>query len=172
VPASVPEGNSAVAAATTLACLESGPYSDTELPAAESALKAALPASASWAVQNGERPGVWLIYMGKYANREALDKKVGELKAFGIQSEPVRSSPELEPGLSLGRFEDRAMADERLAEFAKRGVRTARVINITPPTATHTLRFAQADAPTQRALTALKDKLPGEKGFGPCSSGA
>ena len=62
--------------------------------------------------------------------------------------------------------------DDFLAEFAKRGVRTARVINITPPTATHTLRFAQADAPTQRALTALKDKLPGEKGFGPCSSGA
>jgi hypothetical protein len=173
VPASAPAETTGAAAATLVAaCLEGGPYSPAELPAAEGVLKAALPAGATWAVQNGERAGVWLIYMGKYANREALDRKVAELKRFDVNSEPLRSSPELEPGLSLGRFESQAQADARMADLAKRGVRTARVINITPPAPVHTLRFAQADASLQRTLAGLKDKLPGEKGFSPCAGGA
>lgn len=175
VPASAPAETTGAATGATLAaaaCIEGGPYSAAELPAAEGVLKAALPAGATWAVQNGERAGAWLIYMGKYANREALDKKVAELKRFDVNSEPVRSSPELEPGLSLGRFESQAQADARLADLAKRGVRTARVISITPPVPVHTLRFTQADASLQRTLVGLKDKLPGEKGFSPCASGA
>lgn len=173
VPASAPaETTSAAATTVAVACLESGPYSATELPAAEGVLKASLPAGASWAVQDIERPGVWLIYMGKYANREALEKKVAELKRFDVSSEPVRSSPELEPGLSLGRFDNRAQADARLADLSKLGVRTARVINITPPAPAHTLRFTQADAGLQRTLASLKGKLPGEKGFNSCVGGA
>jgi hypothetical protein len=173
VPASAPtEQNTGIAGSATTACLESGPYSATELPAAEGVLKAALPAGTSWAVQTQDRPGVWLVYMGKYANREALDKKVAELKAFGVQPEPVRSSPELEPGLSLGRYENRTQADERLAELGRRGVRTARVVNIAPPAQTHSLRFAQADSGLQQTLGSLKDRLPGEKAFGPCPGGA
>lgn len=174
VPASAPAettGSAGTAAVVAAVCFESGPYSAADLPAAEGVLKAALPAGTTWAVQNGERPGVWLIYMGKYANREALDRKVAELKGIDVSAEPVRSSPELEPGLSLGRFDNRGQADARLAELGKRGVRTARVINITPPAPAHTLRFAQADGGLQRALAGLKGKLPGDKGFGPCVNG-
>lgn len=173
VPASAPtEPNSAASGVTVVAaCFESGPFSAAELPVAEGVLKAALPAGTHWLVQDGERPGVWLIYMGKYANREALDKKVAELKRVDVSAEPLRSSPELEPGLSLGRFDSQTQADARLADLAKHGVRTARVINITPPAPMHTLRFAQADGSLQRTLAGLKARLPGEKGFSPCPAG-
>lgn len=161
---------SAAAATTALACLDAGPYSATDLPQAETVLKAALPAGA-WSVLNSERPGVWLIYMGKYANREAMDKKVGELKRFSVNYEEVRNSPDLELGLALGRYDNRSLADERLAELVKRGIRTARVINITPPAPMHTLRVLQADGNLQRTLNSLKDKLPGTRGFAPCPAG-
>src|SRR5574341_1158550 len=147
-PTSETSETSAVAA-PVLACLEAGPYAGAELPQAEGVLKAALPAD-SWSVVQTERPGLWLVYMGKYANREAMAKKLAELKELRIAADELKGSPEHEPGLSLGRYDSRAHADESLAELAKRGVRSARVINLAPPATLHTLRIAQADAAVQR----------------------
>ena len=87
------------------------------VPNAESVLKAALPAGANWVVQNHERPGVWLVYMGKYANREALDKKLAELKDSApapslsrIVSTAVEGSPSAVPSDGSDSFRRRTSA--------------------------------------------------------------
>ena len=171
--ASAPEAGAsstqASAPESSLACLQAGPYSSAELDQAQGMLKAAALPAGAWAVQSSERPGVWLIYMGKYDSRDALQKKEEELKRLGLRYEELRSSPGLEPGLSLGRFDNRGKADARLAELGKNGLHTARIINITPAMQQHLLIVMQADAAQQSMLGGLKDKLPAAKGFVPCS---
>ena len=70
-----------------------------------------------------EQPGQWIVYMGKYPNREALQKKVEELKRRNVEYDEVRSPPALDGGLSLGRFDDRAGAERRSRSSASRASR-------------------------------------------------
>jgi hypothetical protein len=166
---------SAASAASTVAeaapateCLEAGPYADAELAAAESALRAAGVPAGRWAQSAIERPGVWLVYMGRFPDREGQQRKAAELQRMRVSFEEVHGAPQLEPGLSLGRFEDRAAADGALAQFTQRGVHTARVVALTPPRQMHLLRVDQADAALQAQLLGLK--LPAlRNGFSPCA---
>ena len=114
------------------ACLEAGPFSAAEIDAAASAVQAALPAG-RWSDLKTEKPGAWLVYMGRYGDPELLAKKKEEITRIKLPFEEVRNSPGLEPGLSLGRFDDRAVAEKAMASFALRGVKSARIVEITPP---------------------------------------
>jgi hypothetical protein len=80
----------------------------------------------------------------------------------------VRSPPSLDPGLSLGRFDDRANAEKALATVALRGVKSARIVELTPVVSTHVLRVNDADAALVKQLAELKSAALG-KGFGPCT---
>ncbi len=166
-PASTPAA--AAAATSETACLQAGPFSAAELSAAEAALRAAGIAPQRWQAAPMERPGTWLLYMGKFADREALQKKETELQRIHVQFEELRSSPELEPGLSLGRFNDRKAADAALAQLNQHGVRTAKVITLTPPVMQQLLRIDGADAALQAQLRAVKGAALGS-GFKPCAA--
>jgi hypothetical protein len=75
-PASAPSV-SAVSAGESLACGQSRPFTPAEVPRVEAALHAALSArAAAWRHVKIEAPGIWLIYMGKFANRDALRHKL------------------------------------------------------------------------------------------------
>lgn len=171
--------SSAASAATTpsaspasqpaLACLEAGPIAADALPAAEAALAAAIGAG-RWADVKTEKPGSWIIHMGRFSNREALLAKQAELARIKVVNEELRSPSDLAPGLSLGRFDDRAAADRALDGFANRGIRTARVVQLTAPVASHVLRVDKADAALAAQLTSLKADALG-KGFVPCANG-
>lgn len=165
--ASAAEASAASAAPEAAACMEAPPIAATELAAAEKALRAAgLPAGV-WSVLRSEHKGVFLIYMGRYPDEDAQQKKFDELKRLKVSAEIVRSSPDLQPGLSLGRFDDKAKAEADLAQLVQRGVRTARVITLRPPQTQLTLRVPAADASQRAALAALK--LPGSgAGFAAC----
>jgi len=156
--------------AATPACLEAGPFNATELVAAITALKQALPAAAEagWAEVKTDVPGSWIVYMGKFADAEGLAKKEQELKRLKLDFEPVLSPPALDRGLSLGRFDARAAADKALERFTQQGVRTARVVELSPPTSTSMLRAARADAKLAAQLVALKATALG-KGFAACA---
>jgi len=162
----------AVAAAapeTAPACLEAGPYTPAQIAAAESVLQTVLPPG-SWATLKTETPPVWIVYMGKYPNREAMQKKADELKRLKISFEEVRNAPELEDGLALGRYNDRAAAEKALNDVTQRGVRTAKVATLSQAVVAHSLRVEHADASLQTRLAGLRAEALLGKPFAVCAS--
>ena len=165
----LPDTGGAVAAAA-LACFEAGPFTDGEIGAAQTAAQAALPAG-SWTTVRTEQPGTWIVYMGRYASREALTKKEDEIKRRKLPYEEIGEPPALAPGLSLGRFDQRPAAVQALAQFTAQGVRTARVVELAPASIRHVLRIDQADAALSTQLAALRADALG-KGFAACATPA
>lgn len=159
------------AAAEPLACLEAGPFATGASVSAIAALQAAQPAipAGSWTDVKVERPGSWMLYMGRYPNRDALAKKEEELRRTRVTFEEVKSPPEYELGFSLGRYDQRAAAEKALEQLNQRGVRTARVVELTAPATLHLLRVEKADKALADRLLALRSDALG-RGFVPCGS--
>lgn len=180
-PASSPalSGAAAAAAVTRVAdapqpvCLEAGPFAADRIGGADAALHAALPADQrnGWATVKLDRPGGWLVYMGRYPTRDALQKKADELKRRNVRYEEVRSPASLDGGLSLGRFDDRANAERALAQLGQQGIHTARVVEANPGPSSYMLRAAAADPALAARLTSLKLDTLG-KGFTACAKSA
>jgi len=152
------------AAPSALACLEAGPFTDAELSAAQATAQSALPGTPLVDVKV-DKPGSWMVYMGRYASREAMTKKEDELKRRKTPYEEVREPAALAPGLSLGRFDERAAAAKALDAFTEQGVRTARVVEVAPASSSHLLRIEKADAALVTQATAVRLT----KGFAPCT---
>ena len=165
-----PDAAASSSASTAPACLEAGPFSATELAAANAALKQALPnvAEGNWAEVKTDTPGAWIVYLGKFVDTEGLTKKEQELKRLKLDFEVVRAPPALDRGLSLGRFDGRAAADTALERFTQQGVRTARVVELSAPGSTSLLRVARADEALAAQLLALRVSGLG-KGFVACA---
>jgi len=157
----------ASAGAAAGSCLEAGPFADAELALAEEALRSTGLPPGRWQAPILERAGIWLVYMGRFADRDTLARKASELDRIRVGHEPVTQPPELAPGLSLGRFDDRAAADAALAHLVQRGVHTARVVQAQPPVTLHLLRVDPAEPALAGPLQALK--LPAGAGFRPCA---
>ncbi len=149
----------------TAECLQAGPFSDEQARALRPRLQSSLPAG-SWSLENNLEPGRWIIYMGKYANEDALTKKRNELRLRGVSMEPLLN-PALNPGLSLGHFSSQAEADSELAKISQRGVRTARVVMEQPEVRGQWFRLASVDASLLAKIDALKPQLDA-KALQPC----
>lgn len=160
---------SAAAAPPPFACVEAGPFTDAEAAAAQASAQAALPGAALSDVKT-EQAGTWMVYMGRYADREALTKKEDEIKRRKLEYEELRDHPTLSPGLSLGRFDTRAAANGALDQFTQQGVRTARVVEFKPASSSHLLRIERADAALAAQASALKLTALGNKGFAACAT--
>jgi hypothetical protein len=151
---------------TATACIEAGPFTAFQLVTAQSSLRAGSVAPVAEVAT--ERPGMWMVYMGRYASQEAMLRKIEELKRRRLDFEEVRGLPEFEPGLSLGRFGSRSAAEAALAQAGQRAVRTARVVSVAPATL-HWLRQADATPARQQELLSLKAPALGE-GFAACGT--
>lgn len=150
----------AAASAAAGSCVEAGPIPAAQLAAAEKLLhESAGLANGAWTTVASERKGSFLIYMGKYADEETLERKIEELKRLRIEPQVMKSSTELSPGLTLGRFDEKAAAEAELGRLSQRGLRTARVITLVPAVPLVTLRVAAATAGQRDKLASLK--LPG-----------
>ena len=150
----------------TPACLEAGPFTDAQAAAAESALRGAVP-NAGWTDVRSDKPGAWLVYMGSYPDRETLLRKEDEIRRTRADFEEVAVPTEGDFGLSLGRYEDRGAAERALAQAQQRGIRTARVVQLYPPSVTHRLRIERAEPAVAAQLAAMTADALG-KGFAPC----
>lgn len=139
-------------------CLASAPLPESVLAALRVPL-AAWPAG-SWRLEPAVEPARWIIYMGKYADAEMVERKKAELRRRGVSFEPL-SNPALEPGLSLGGFTSQAAANDRLAYLVTRDVRSARVIQERAELRGTALRLPVVDAPTRARLEALRGPLGG-----------
>lgn len=140
-------------------CLQAGPFDPAE---AEVWRKAAsiLP-QGSWRLESTPVPGRWMIYMGRFTDADMLAKKRLELRIRKVAFDRT-NNPELEPGLSLGRFPTEAAAERGLANLGNQGVRTARVIQERPDSEIFTLRLPLVDAALQNQLLRLQVALAGK----------
>lgn len=167
----VPPAASAAAASAPLrgACLEAGPFATGASVSAVAALQAVQPPlpAGSWAEVKIERPGSWMLYMGRFPNREVLAKKEDEIRRTRVPYQEVTTPTEYTMGFSLGRFEDRASAERGLEQIGQRGVRSARIVELAAPGTVHVLRADNADAALAAQLSALRLPALG-RGFVPC----
>jgi hypothetical protein len=147
-------------------CLQAGPFGEAQWATLRAALEGALPAD-TWQLTTVQEPARWIIYMGKYPNAEARDKKRVELLAMKLSAEPI-SNPELEPGLSLGGFDSSASANAELASLGQRGLRTARVVQEHEARQATVLQLPAVTEALRERLAELKPALAGNS-FKGCS---
>jgi hypothetical protein len=166
--AAAPAPASSASPSADTPCLEAGPFTANEVAAAMAAInRAALP-SGTVRDLTGPAPNTWIIYMGRFTDPEKMAEKQSQLNRIsGMKYERVRGIPELEPGLSLGRFTDRTSAQAALDDWNTRGVRTARVVAL-PPSTIHRLRAEGLDAATRQRHLELKAPALRD-GFQPCA---
>lgn len=139
-------------------CLQAGIYDEDQSDALRRALALQLP-DGSWNITSTTTPGRWMVYMGKFADSQALEKKRAELRVRKLDHD--RAGGALEPGLSLGRFSSEEAATRELTQLVRQGVRSARVVQERPDKHGFVLRLPAA-TPTLRqqveALPTLGDK--------------
>ena len=91
-------------------CLQAGLYTEAQTSVLRTALQTALPGG-GWVLESSVEPARWIVYMGRYADTEALNKKRTELRQRSVSFEPL-NNPALEPGLSLGSFATQSEAND------------------------------------------------------------
>ena len=149
-------------------CLEAGPFAGADAEAAERLLREAGIAGTAWQAIRSEGNGAYLIYMGRYTDRELLLKKLEQVKRLRLDVEELSDHAELRPGLSLGRFASQAAADAALARMAQHGLRTAKVVTLDKPQSQTLLRLAAVDSTLRARLAGLA--LPKGSRFEPCGA--
>jgi hypothetical protein len=147
-------------------CLQTTLLSDAQASAVRSAA-ASLPAGA-WSLENSTEPARWIVYMGKYPSTEALAKKKTELREISIAFETLKN-PTLEPGLSLGAYPTQAQANEAMANLAKRGVRTGKVVQELPERKGQILKLPVVDEALRSQLDGIKSAV-GAGGLSVCKA--
>jgi hypothetical protein len=153
----------AIADAAPKECLVAGFFDAAQTQVLRHALESGLPAGA-WRLEDVRVSERWIVYMGKYADADALAKKRSELTAMNLRVEPLNNGT-LEPGLSLGGYESHAAAQQELARLSLRGIRTARVVQeraagsatqLRLPSVTDALKLRVAEVKTALAGKALR----------------
>jgi len=164
------------AAAATLAhrtsdaeidCAETPPLDDARFAALKAALaKGGVPVDAI-AERRQPQGGAWIIYLGRFADAQGWQQKADELRKLDIKFERVNAPSTLAPGLSLGQFTSQPDAARKLEELTRRGVHTARVVTITPPTILRHLQVRATDPAWHHAAGAQRfDSCPAESAAG------
>ena len=155
----------APASAPATVCLQAGTLDQRQADAVRTAA-AALP-QGSWSLESTPIPGRWMVYLGRFADDEALAKKRAELRARKVPFDRP-NNPTLEPGLSLGRFSSEEAAQRALTTLGNQGVRTARVVVERAEAPGFTLRLPALDSATRAQVeTQLRPAL-GEKRLRTC----
>lgn len=161
-PAPDPAGNGSPTptAAAGSTCLQAGPFDARQADALRAAAASAGLPDAAWRLEAVSATARWMVYMGRFADEDALDKKRAELRARKVAYD--RPGAALEPGLSLGRFSTEEAAERALAALGTQGVRTARVVQERGDASGYLLRLPQATDPLRPPLDALRPALAGK----------
>jgi len=143
-----------------VSCLQVGVFTERQARTLQPRLKAGLP-EGSWSFESSGDSVRWIIYMGKYISKAAMNRKRQMLEQLGLPFEPPLS-PMLNPGLSLGSFASRVEAEEALTRMNQRGLRSARVMLERPELPSLWLKLPAVDAAMRTQLDALKPQLAGK----------
>lgn len=140
-------------------CLQAGLFTDAEADALKSALEGW--PSGSWSIEPATEPARWIVYMGKYTDPAAMEKKKAELRAMNVAFEPL-SNASLEPGISLGGYPTEAAAKQQMEALTQKGVRTAKVVQEKPEARGQAVKFPAIDDTLRPKLDDLKTLLVGK----------
>ena len=156
----------AVANPSATECLQVGIFNEEQTMVLRERLVSTLPQD-SWVIESALVPARWLVYMGKYNSDEAVLKKRSELRGLGVSFEAMNNAS-LEPGLSLGNFKTQLEAQAELARIAKKGIKTAKVIQERAEQRGQRLKLPAVNTALRSQLDAIKPQLAG-KALQPCS---
>jgi len=140
-------------------CLQAGLFTDSEADSLKHALEGW--PSGSWTLDPATDPPRWIVYMGKYPDAAALEKKKSELRGMNVAYEPLTNTT-LEPGISLGGYPTEAAAKQQLEALTQKGVRTAKVVQEKPETKGQSLKLPAVDDTLRSKLDDLKSALNGK----------
>lgn len=143
-----------------VSCLQVGVFTERQARTLRPRLKASLP-EGSWSFESSGDSVRWIIYMGKYISKAAMNRKRQMLEQLGLPFEPPLS-PMLNPGLSLGSFASKDEAEAALAQMNQRGLRSAKVMLERPELPSLWLKLPAVDAAMRMRLDALKPQLAGK----------
>jgi hypothetical protein len=146
--------------ASATECLQVGMFNEEQTMVLRDKLVSSLTPN-SWVIESALVPARWLVYMGKYNSDEAVVKKKSELRGLGVSFEAL-NNPTLEPGLSLGNFKTQPEAQAELERIAKKGVKTAKVIQERAEQRGQRLKLPTVDAALRGQLDAIKPQLAGK----------
>ena len=150
----------AAADAAPKECLLAANLDAAQTVAVRQVAESSLPAG-SWRMEEVTLPERWIVYMGKYADADAVAKKRAELQAMGLHIEPLVNAS-LEPGLSLGSFDSQTAAQHGLTKLGQRGIRTAKVVQERAASTGHQLRLPAVTESLKAKLGDLKTALGGK----------
>ncbi len=159
-PAEQPRADSAPAPSAPTQCLQAGVFTEQQAQALRPRLRGSLPAD-SWSFESSGDAVRWIIYMGKYISKDAMNRKRAKLQQLGLAFEPPASRL-LNPGLSLGSFASKDEAEKALADMNQRGIRSAKVVLERPELPSLWLKVPAADASVRTRLEALAPQLAGK----------
>jgi len=161
------------AAVASLVCLESESIAAESIDAAEQALVGAVP-ERGWIRASREVPAQYAVVIGPLAGREAQQKKSEELKRLRVNFEALALPGERDSGIgySLGAHPTLEAAQAALDGYARRGVRSARVVQLRAASTEQRLRFENATPEQAAALGGVKAAALGALGMQPCGTAA
>ncbi len=137
-------------------CAETPPLDDAQFTTLKTALaKAGVPSDAI-AERRQPTGGVWIVYLGRFADSQTWQQKADELRKLDVTFERVNAPTTLAPGLSLGQFTSPADAGKKLDDLTKHGVHGARVVVLTAPTIQRHLQVRAADPAWHHAAGAQR----------------
>lgn len=144
-------------------CLQTGMMNLVVSAQLKGSLQASSWPEGSWRLEPVVVPERWIVYMGKFPSAEFQARKRGELLALDVKLQPLSLSlTALQPGLSLGAFDTKIAAEDGLKELARRGVRSARVVQERPEENGELLRLPAVDEGLRTKLDEIKALLAGE----------
>lgn len=142
-------------------CLQANNLPDAQTEGLQRALGNALPAG-SWQIDTTVQAARWVVYLGKFANTEALRTRKAELRAAKVDHRDV-VNPSLQPGLALGTFPTEALANQALRDITRNNpsLKNAKVVAERPESRQHSLKLPQATNHILDTVRLLNGGLPG-----------
>ena len=170
---SAPDAAAAPAAVTAAApvpeptaCWQASGFSAAQTITLNAAMQRLSDTAKGWSLNESVLPARWIVYLGQFANSEALQRRRAELRQDRIEHREV-NVPALQPGLALGTYSSEDAARKASQQAQRDGVRDARVVQERQETRTFTLRLPAVTGSERRqieGLGVLRDKT-----LQPCS---
>jgi hypothetical protein len=151
----------------TTVCLQTDAMDEAQAKTLQLKLQNSDLPPSSWESISNTTAGRWMVYLGKFPNETALEKRRVELRTRKIAYD--RAGGNLELGLSLGRFSSEEAATRELGHMLNQGVRGARVVQERVPQTLYTVRLSQSTSAQRHMLQTLQPTLAGTA-FRACNS--
>lgn len=151
--------------APATACWQATGLNENLAPLLRGALNNQPELAERWSLNPTVLPARWIVYLGKFPNAEALQRRRAELREARIDHREV-NTPALQPGLALGTYSSEDAARRALADLKRQGTGTARVVQERPESRQFTLLLPSITEAQRRRIASLD--LLGGRPLQPC----